>query len=168
MRPFTRVKDTSFNQADFGIRWFADGTLNLSANCLDRQLAERGDTVAIHWEPDNPAEPGRTITYGELHEMVCRFANVLKVNGAGRGSRVTIYMPMIPEAAVAMLACARVGAIHSVVFGGFSPEALAGRIQDCEFDCWSSPPTRASAAASPFRSRPMSTRRWSNAHRSSG
>ena len=131
MRPFTRVKETSFDQAEFGIRWFADGKLNLSANCLDRHMAERGDTVAILWEPDDPAESGRSITYRELHEMVCRFANVLKANGAGRGSRVTIYMPMIPEAAVAMLACARIGAIHSVVFGGFSPEALAGRIQDC-------------------------------------
>ena len=132
IRPFTRVKDTSFDRADFGIRWFADGTLNLSANCLDRQLAERGDAVAIIWEPDDPSEPGRKITYRELHEMVCRFANVLKANGAARGDRVTIYMPMIPEAAVAMLACARIGAIHSVVFGGFSPEALAGRIQDCD------------------------------------
>ena len=131
MRPFTRVKDTSFNQRDFGIRWFEDGALNLSVNCLDRHLAERGDTVAILWEPDNPAEASRSITYRELHEMVSRFSNVLKANGAGRGSRVTIYMPMIPEAAVAMLACARIGAIHSVVFGGFSPEALAGRIQDC-------------------------------------
>jgi acetyl-CoA synthetase len=131
IKPFSAVKDTSFHEADFGIRWFADGTLNLSTNCLDRNLAERGDTVAILWEPDDPAEPGRSITYRELHEMVCRFANVLKASGAGRGSRVTIYMPMIPEAAVAMLACARIGAIHSVVFAGFSPEALAGRIQDC-------------------------------------
>jgi acetyl-CoA synthetase len=131
MKPFTTVKDTSFHEADFGIRWFADGTLNLSANCLDRNLAERGDTVAILWEPDDPAEPSRSITYRELHQMVCRFANVLKASGAARGSRVTIYMPMIPEAAVAMLACARIGAIHSVVFAGFSPEALAGRIQDC-------------------------------------
>ena len=132
MKPFTTVKEASFDRADFGIRWFADGTLNLSANCLDRQLAERGDAVAIIWEPDDPSEPGRKITYRELHEMVCRFANVLKTNGAARGDRVTIYMPMIPEAAVAMLACARIGAIHSVVFGGFSPEALAGRIQDCD------------------------------------
>jgi len=132
MKPFTKVRETSFNRADFGIRWFADGSLNLSANCLDRHLAERGDAVAIIWEPDDPSEPGRKITYRELHEMVCRFANVLKANGAARGDRVTIYMPMIPEAAVAMLACARIGAIHSVVFGGFSPEALAGRIQDCD------------------------------------
>ena len=131
IRPFTTVKETSFDKADFGIRWFGDGTLNLSSNCLDRHLAERGDVTAILWEPDDPSAPGRRITYRELHEMVCRFANVLKANGAGRGSRVTIYMPMVPEAAVAMLACARIGAIHSVVFGGFSPEALAGRIQDC-------------------------------------
>ena len=132
IRPFTEVRKVSFNEADFGIRWFHDGTLNLSANCLDRNLAERGAATAIIWEPDDPSDAGRQITYSELHEMVCRFANVLKVNGADRGDRITIYMPMIPEAAVAMLACARIGAIHSVVFGGFSPEALAGRIQDCE------------------------------------
>ena len=132
MRPFSRTKETSFHKDDFGIRWFADGTLNLSANCLDRHLDGRRDDVAILWEPDDPSEDGRSITYGELHEMVCKFANVLKANGAAKGDRVTIYMPMIPEAAVAMLACARIGAIHSVVFGGFSPEALAGRIQDCD------------------------------------
>jgi len=132
IRPFTKVKEASFHKADFGISWFADGTLNLSASCLDRQLADRGDVTAIIWEPDDPSEPGRKISYRELHEMVCRFANVLKANGADRGDRITIYMPMIPEAAVAMLACARIGAIHSVVFGGFSPEALAGRIQDCD------------------------------------
>jgi acetyl-CoA synthetase len=131
-RPFTSVKETSFYEADFGIRWFADGTLNLSANCLDRHLQERGDATAIIWEPDDPAENGRTISYAELHRLVCRFANALKSNGVSRGDRVTIYMPMVPEAAVAMLACARIGAIHSVVFGGFSPEALAGRIQDCD------------------------------------
>jgi acetyl-CoA synthetase len=132
MRPFTTVKETSFDEADFGIRWFADGTLNLSANCLDRHLAERGDITAIIWEPDDPSEDVRRISYRELHRMVCHFANALKANGANRGDRVTIYMPMVPEAAVAMLACARIGAIHSVVFGGFSPEALAGRIQDCD------------------------------------
>jgi acetyl-CoA synthetase len=131
MKPFTRIKETSFHEADFGIKWFADGTLNLSANCLDRHLAERGDAVAIIWEPDDPAEHGRTISYRELHRMVCRFANVLKAQGVSRGDRVSIYLPMVPEAAVAMLACARIGAIHSVVFAGFSPEALAGRIQDC-------------------------------------
>jgi acetyl-CoA synthetase len=132
MTPFSRVKETSFDEADFCIRWFADGTLNLSANCLDRHLAERGDTIAIIWEPDDPSEEGRRISYAELHRMVCRFANALKANGARRGDRVTIYLPMVPEAAVAMLACARIGAIHSVVFGGFSPEALVGRIQDCD------------------------------------
>jgi acetyl-CoA synthetase len=131
IRPWTRVSQCSFDEADFGIEWFADGTLNVSANCLDRHLAERGDTVAIIWEGDDPAQQ-RKLTYRELHEEVCRFANVLKSLGAKRGERVTIYMPMIPEAAVAMLACSRIGAIHSVVFGGFSPEALAGRIEDCD------------------------------------
>jgi acetyl-CoA synthetase len=130
--PFTRVKETSFHEADFGIRWFADGTLNLAANCLDRHLAERGDQVAILWEPDSPQDAERRITYRELHEAVCRFANLLKSRGVGKGDRVTIYLPMVPEAAVAMLACARIGAIHSIVFAGFSPEALAGRIQDCD------------------------------------
>ena len=132
IRSFSKVEESSFDQADFGIRWFSDGTLNLSANCLDRHLDERGDDVAIIWEPDDPSEEGRSVTYRELHDMVCRLANVLKANGVVRGDRVTIYMAMIPEAAVAMLACARIGAIHSVVFGGFSPEALAGRIQDCD------------------------------------
>jgi acetyl-CoA synthetase len=132
IKPFTKVKETSFHEADFGIKWFADGTLNLSANCLDRHLAERGDVTAIIWEPDDPSAQGRVISYRELHQMVCRFANALKAQGVERGDRVTIYLPMVPEAAVAMLACARIGAIHSVVFGGFSPEALAGRIQDCD------------------------------------
>ncbi|MBA3666284.1 MAG: acetate--CoA ligase [Sphingomonas sp.] len=132
IKPFSRVKQTSFDEADFGISWFADGTLNLSASCLDRHLAERGDTTAILWEPDNPVDADRAITYRELHSMVCRFANALKGRGVKRGDRVTIYMPMVPEAAVAMLACARIGAIHSVVFAGFSPEALAGRIIDCD------------------------------------
>jgi acetyl-CoA synthetase len=128
---FTRVKETSFDEADFGIKWFADGTLNVSANCLDRHLAERGDEIAILWEGDDPTE-SRAITYQELHADVCRFANALKDNGVRKGDRVTLYLPMIPEAAVAMLACARIGAIHSIVFGGFSPDALAGRIQDCD------------------------------------
>ncbi len=132
IKPFTTVKDTSFNEADFGIQWFADGTLNLAANCLDRHLAERGDTVAILWEPDSPDEASRSITYRQLHEQVCRFANLLKAHGVRKGERVTLYLPMVPEAAIAMLACARIGAIHSVVFAGFSPEALAGRIQDCD------------------------------------
>ncbi|MBC2664016.1 acetate--CoA ligase [Novosphingobium flavum] len=132
IRPFTRIKDTSFAEADFGIRWFEDGTLNLSANCLDRHLAERGDAIAILWEPDSPDSPDRRITYRELHAEVCRFANLLKSKGVSRGHRVTLYLPMVPEAAVAMLACARIGAIHSIVFAGFSPEALAGRIEDCD------------------------------------
>ena len=131
MRPFTSVKDTSFHRDDFRINWFADGTLNLSANCLDRHLDSRGDSVAIIWEPDSPEGEVRRITYRELHRDVCRFANALLANGVAKGDRVTLYLPMVPEAAVAMLACARIGAIHSVVFGGFSPEALAGRIQDC-------------------------------------
>ncbi|MFT4026786.1 MAG: acetate--CoA ligase [Novosphingobium sp.] len=131
IRPWTQLSRCSYDEADFGIAWFADGTLNVSANCLDRHLAERGDTVAIIWEGDDPSQQ-RKITYRQLHEDVCRFANALKALGAGKGDRVTIYLPMIPEAAVAMLACSRIGAIHSVVFGGFSPEALAGRIQDCD------------------------------------
>ncbi|MBB4859687.1 acetyl-CoA synthetase [Novosphingobium chloroacetimidivorans] len=132
IKPFTKVKETSFHEADFGIRWFGDGSLNLSANCLDRHLGTRGDQVAILWEPDSPDGPARRITYRELHEQVCRFANLLRSRGVGKGDRVTIYLPMVPEAAVAMLACARIGAIHSIVFAGFSPEALAGRIQDCD------------------------------------
>ena len=132
IKPFTQVKRTSFHEADFGIEWFADGTLNLCANALDRHLAERGDTVAILWEPDDPADAERRITYRQLHDDVCRFANVLKSRGVKKGDRVTIYLPMVPEAAVAMLACARIGAIHSIVFAGFSPEALAGRIEDCD------------------------------------
>ncbi len=127
-----KAGDWSFDEADFHIDWFADGTLNAAANCLDRHLAERGDQVAIIWEPDVPAEEPRRFTYRELHAEVCRFANVLKANGATKGDRVTIYMPMIPEAAFAVLACARIGAVHSVVFGGFSADALAGRIQDCD------------------------------------
>jgi len=130
--PFDTVKDTSFNEEDFRIRWFAGGKLNLAANCLDRHLATLGDQVAIIWEPDNPASPGRKITYAELHRDVCRFANLLKAKGVAKGDRVTIYLPMVPEAAVAMLACARIGAVHSIVFAGFSPDALAGRIEDCK------------------------------------
>ncbi len=131
IRPFTTVKQTSFEEAGFGINWFADGTLNLAANCLDRHLAERGDQTAILWAGDDPSE-SRAISFSELHAEVCRFANVLKDRGVQRGDRVTIYLPMIPEAAMAMLACARIGAIHSVVFGGFSPDSLAGRITDCD------------------------------------
>ena len=130
MRPFTKVKDASFAAEDFRISWYADGVLNVSANCIDRHLAARADETAIIWEGDDPSEQ-RRISYAELHREVCRFANVLKAHGVGRGDRVTIYLPMIPEAAFAMLACARVGAVHSVVFGGFSPDAIAGRIADC-------------------------------------
>ncbi|WP_174274375.1 acetate--CoA ligase [Sphingomonas bacterium] len=128
----TRGDESSFDKADFGIRWFGDGRLNVAANCLDRHLATRGAATAIIWEPDDPAGEPRTISYRELHEQVCRLANVLKANGVAKGDRVTIYLPMIPEAAVALLACARIGAVHSVVFGGFSPDALAGRIADCQ------------------------------------
>ena len=131
IKQWTQLSKCSFNEADFGIEWFADGTLNVSANCLDRHLAERGDQVAIIWEGDDASQQ-RKLTYRELHGEVCRMANVLKSLGTKRGDRVTIYMPMIPEAAMAMLACTRIGAIHSIVFGGFSPEALAGRIQDCD------------------------------------
>ena len=131
IKPYTKVKDTTFDRSDLHIKWFYDGTLNASANCLDRHLADRGDQVAILWEGDDPAQDKR-ITYRELYEQVCRFANGLKSLGVSKGDIVTIYMPMIPEAAIAMLACARLGAPHSVVFGGFSPDSLAGRIQDCD------------------------------------
>jgi len=127
----TKVDESVYAKDGFQVRWFADGALNVAANCLDRHLAERGDTTAIIWEPDQPDETPRHISYRELHQQVCRFANVLKAQGVKKGDRVTIYMPMIPEAAVALLACARIGAIHSVVFGGFSPDALAGRMEDC-------------------------------------
>ena len=130
--PPTRTNDSSFAESDFGISWFADGVLNVSVNCIDRHLAERGDQTAIIWEPDSPDASPRRYSYNDLHAQVCRFANVLKGAGVTKGDRVTIYLPMIPEAAFALLACARIGAIHSVVFGGFSPEALCGRIQDCD------------------------------------
>ncbi|WP_417486054.1 acetate--CoA ligase [Maricaulis sp.] len=129
--PFTEISDVSWDRNDLHIRWFADGTLNASANCIDRHLPERADDTAIIWEGDDP-NVDATITYAQLHEQVCRLANGLKSVGVKKGDRVTIYMPMIPEAAYAMLACARIGAVHSVVFGGFSPDALAGRITDCE------------------------------------
>ncbi len=130
--PFTKVKNTSFEYPDVSVKWFEDGELNVAANCIDRHLTSLGDKTAIIWEPDEPDEPSRAITYNELHNSVCRFANVLKKLGVKKGDRITIYMPMIPEAAFAMLACARIGAVHSVVFGGFSPEALAGRIINCQ------------------------------------
>jgi len=131
IRPYTKVKDVSFDRDDLHIRWYEDGTLNVCANCIDRHLDDKGDQTAIIWEGDDPSVD-RKITYRELHESVCRFANVLKELGVRKGDRVTVYLPMIPEAAIAMLACARIGAVHSVVFGGFSPDALAGRIVDCE------------------------------------
>jgi acetyl-CoA synthetase len=130
MKPFTRVKNTSFGPGEVSIKWFEDGTLNVSANCIDRHLADKRDQIAIIWEGDDPSE-SRKITYGELAREVNVFANVLKGLGVKKGDRVTIYLPMIPAAAYAMLACARIGAVHSVVFGGFSPDSLAGRISDC-------------------------------------
>ena len=131
MTPYSQISDVSYDASDLHISWYADGTLNAAANCLDRHLATRGNQTAIIWEGDDPAD-SRHITYAELHQEVCKFANVLKAEGARKGDRITIYMPMIPEATVAMLACARIGAVHSVVFGGFSPDALAGRIRDCD------------------------------------
>jgi acetyl-CoA synthetase len=130
IKPYTKVKDVSF-AGDVHIRWFHDGTLNASVNCLDRHLAKRGNQTAIIWEGDDPKE-SKHITYRQAHEQVCRLANVMKKHGVKKGDRVTIYLPMIPEAAFAILACARIGAIHSVVFGGFSPDSLVGRIQDCD------------------------------------
>ncbi len=130
IHPFTSIKNTSY-AGNVSIRWFEDGKLNVAANCLDRHLESRGDQTAIIWEPDDPNEPSRSLTYREVHGEVSRMANVLKKLGAAKGDRITIYLPMIPEAAYAMLACARIGAIHSVVFGGFSPDALASRIHDC-------------------------------------
>lgn len=131
-KPFTRVRNASFASSDVSIRWFEDGEVNASYNCLDRHLADRGDQTALIWEPDDPQEGARHISYRELHAEVCRLSNVFTTMGVKRGDRVTIYMPMIPEAAAAMLACSRIGAVHSVVFAGFSPEALADRILDCD------------------------------------
>ena len=131
MTPYSVVSDVNYNKPDVSIKWYHDGTLNASVNCLDRHLETRGDQTAIIWEGDDP-DVSQNISYRELHAQVCQFSNVLKSRGVKKGDRVTIYMPMVPEAAVAMLACARIGAVHSVVFGGFSPDALAGRIQDCE------------------------------------
>jgi acetyl-CoA synthetase len=130
-KPFTKVKNVSWDPDNLSIKWFEDGALNVSANCIDRHLDKRGDQTAIIWEGDDPKD-SKHITYRQLHAEVCRFANVLKNRGVNKGDRVTIYMPMIPEAAYAMLACTRIGAVHSVVFGGFSPDSLAGRIIDCD------------------------------------
>ena len=131
MRAPTRIKDVSFHEADFRIRWYDDGELNASVSCLDRHLDAHGDRVAIVFEPDDPATPAEKITYRELHARVCKLANALRNLGVAKGDRVTIYLPMIPDAAVAMLACARIGAVHSVVFGGFAPQSIADRVQDC-------------------------------------
>ncbi|MEM8664704.1 MAG: acetate--CoA ligase, partial [Pseudomonadota bacterium] len=131
MKPFTKVKNVNFNVPDVSIKWFEDGTLNVAANCIDRHLATRGDQTALIWEQDDIEAEPQHITYRQLHEHVCKFANVLKELGIGKGDRVIIYMPMIPQAAYAMLACARIGAIHSVVFAGFSPDSLANRVNDC-------------------------------------
>ncbi|HWD28789.1 MAG TPA: AMP-binding protein, partial [Rhizomicrobium sp.] len=130
MRPFTKVKNVSWDPDNLSIKWFEDGSLNVAVNCVDRHLAKRAKQTAIIWEGDDPKD-SRHISYEELHREVCRFANVLKAQGVRKGDRVTIYLPMIPEAAYAMLACARIGAVHSVVFAGFSPDSLAGRITDC-------------------------------------
>ncbi|PKQ12702.1 MAG: acetate--CoA ligase [Alphaproteobacteria bacterium HGW-Alphaproteobacteria-1] len=132
IKPYTKVKNTSYDYDNVSIKWFEDGTLNVAANCIDRHLETRGDQTAIIWEPDSPTDEALHITYRELHAQTCRMANVLKSHGIGKGDRVVIYMPMIPEAAYAMLACARIGAIHSIVFAGFSPDALGARINGCD------------------------------------
>ncbi len=133
IKPYTKVKNTSFEYPDISIKWYEDGTLNVCENCVDRHLEQRGDQTAIIWEGDEPTDD-KHITYKELHEQVCRLSNAMKDLGVKKGDRVTLYMPMVPEAAYAMLACARIGAVHSIVFGGFSPDALAGRIVDCQSD----------------------------------
>jgi acetyl-CoA synthetase len=131
IKPFSKVKNTSYDPHNVSIKWFEDGTLNACYNCVDRHLAKRGDQTAILWEGDEPKDD-KKLTYKQLHAEVCRFANVLKARGVKKGDRVTIYMPMIPEAAISILACARIGAVHSVIFGGFSPDSIAGRIEDCK------------------------------------
>ena len=133
IKPFTKVKNTSYT-GDVSIKWFEDGTLNAAYNCVDRHLAKRGNQTAIIWEGDDPKDD-KKITYKQLHAEVCKFANVLKARGVKKGDRVTIYMPMIPEAAISILACARIGAVHSVIFGGFSPDSIAGRVEDCKSTC---------------------------------
>src|SRR5665213_1141512 len=131
IKPPTKIKNTSYDPHNVSIKWFEDGTLNAAYNCVDRHLAKRGDQTAIIWEGDDPKDD-KKITYKQLHAEVCKFANVLKARGVKKGDRVTIYMPMIPEAAISILACARIGAVHSVIFGGFSPDSIAGRIEDCK------------------------------------
>ncbi|APX10589.1 acetate--CoA ligase [Tateyamaria omphalii] len=132
IKPYSQVKDVSYDFGNVAINWYGDGTLNVSSNCIDRHLAARGDQTAIIWEPDSPEDEAKHITYRELHAETCKMANVLKDLGVGKGDRVVIYLPMIPEAAYAMLACARIGAIHSIVFAGFSPDALAARVSGCD------------------------------------
>ena len=132
IKPFTQVKDVNYNFGNVSINWYADGTLNVSANCIDRHLETRGDQTAIIWEPDSPEDEAQHISYKELHRRTCRMANILESMGVRKGDRVVIYLPMIPEAAYAMLACARIGAIHSIVFAGFSPDALAARVNGCD------------------------------------
>ena len=131
IRPFTKIKNVSYEHPNVSIKWFEDGELNVSANCVDRHLESRGEKTAIIWEGDNPSE-SKHVTYSELHQQVSKLANVYKNLGLSKGDRVVLYMPMIPEAAYAMLACARIGAIHSIVFAGFSPEALAARVEGCK------------------------------------
>src|SRR5471032_2619192 len=130
IKPFSKVKNTSYT-GNVSIKWFEDGTLNAAYNCVDRHLAQRGDQTAIIWEGDDPKDD-KKLTYKQLHADVCKFANVLKARGVKKGNRVTIYMPMIPEATVSILACARIGTVHSVIFGGFSPDSIAGRVEDCK------------------------------------
>ena len=132
IRPYSTVKDVSYDYGNVSINWYRDGTLNVAANCIDRHLATRGDQTAIIWEPDDPNEAAQHITYKQLHAETCKMANVLKSLGVGKGDRVVLYLPMIPEAAYAMLACARIGAIHSIVFAGFSPDALGARVNGCD------------------------------------
>ena len=132
IKPYTKVKNTTYAYPDVSIKWFEDGVMNVSANCIDRHLATRGTQTAIIWEADSPDDEAQHISYQQLHSHVCKFANVLKGMGVGKGDRVVIYLPMIPQASYAMLACARIGAVHSIVFAGFSPDALADRVNDCE------------------------------------
>src|SRR5579863_4415498 len=130
-KPYSKIRNISWEVGAVAIKWFEDGETNVAYNCIDRHLPKRANQTAIIWEGDS-ADESKLITYSELHEQVCRFANVLREHGVRKGDRVTIYLPMIPEAAYAMLACARIGAVHSVIFGGFSPDSIAGRIQDCD------------------------------------
>lgn len=161
VKPFSKVKNTSFDPHNLSIKWFEDGTLNVCANCVDRHLEKRGDQVAILWEGDDP-DMDQKITYRQLHERVSRVANVLKKHGVKKGDRVTIYLPMIPEAAYAMLACARIGAVHSIVFGGFSPDSLVSRVLDCDSNVIITA-DEGMRGGRKCRSRPMQTRRSKNA-----